>query len=257
MADDNLPEEGELVVATVQDVKNFGAFVSLDEYGGREGFIHIAEVASGWVKYIRDHIREGQKTVCKVIKVDPEKGHVDLSLKHVNEHQKREKIQMWKDEQRADRLLQIVLERVGLSKEDWLEKWGNVLVERYGTLYGVLEGATEEEEELFPEASKEKWLREFISIAKENIVPPKVSVEGCLILSASGKDGILKIKGALGEVKRFRNIYIAYVGAPHYRIVATGKDYKATEESIRKASDIVIKAITSNGGTGEFLKEKK
>ena len=44
------PEEGELVVCTVQSVKNFGAFVSLDEYGSREGFIHVSEIATGWVK---------------------------------------------------------------------------------------------------------------------------------------------------------------------------------------------------------------
>ena len=60
------PEEGDLVVCSVRLVKNFGAFVTLDEYGDKEGFIHIAEVTTGWVKYIRDYVREGQKIVCKV-----------------------------------------------------------------------------------------------------------------------------------------------------------------------------------------------
>ena len=49
------PEEGELVVCTVQNLKNFGAFVTLDEYDNKEGFIHIRDVATGWVKYIRDY----------------------------------------------------------------------------------------------------------------------------------------------------------------------------------------------------------
>ena len=53
------PEEGELVVGTVTSIRNFGAFVTLDEYAKREAFIHLSEVATGWVKYIRDHIREG------------------------------------------------------------------------------------------------------------------------------------------------------------------------------------------------------
>nr|NIP36032.1 S1 RNA-binding domain-containing protein [Thermoplasmata archaeon]NIS13138.1 S1 RNA-binding domain-containing protein [Thermoplasmata archaeon]NIS21032.1 S1 RNA-binding domain-containing protein [Thermoplasmata archaeon]NIT78497.1 S1 RNA-binding domain-containing protein [Thermoplasmata archaeon]NIW83598.1 S1 RNA-binding domain-containing protein [Thermoplasmata archaeon] len=60
------PEEGELVVGTVVKVENFGAFVSLEEYPGKEGFIHVAEVAPGWVKYIRDYVRENQKIVTKV-----------------------------------------------------------------------------------------------------------------------------------------------------------------------------------------------
>ncbi|EQD71232.1 translation initiation factor IF-2 subunit alpha, partial [mine drainage metagenome] len=44
-----LPEEGEFVVATVRSIRNFGAVVTLDEYGGREAFIHLSEVATGWV----------------------------------------------------------------------------------------------------------------------------------------------------------------------------------------------------------------
>jgi len=98
------PDEGELVVCTVQSVKNFGAFVTLDEYGGKEGFIHVRDVATGWVKYIRDYIREGQKVVCKVLQVDPSRGHIDLSLKDVNEHQRREKIREWKNEAKAEKL---------------------------------------------------------------------------------------------------------------------------------------------------------
>ena len=45
------PEIGDLVVCTVVNVVEFGAFVQLDEYDKKEGLIHISEVASGWVKY--------------------------------------------------------------------------------------------------------------------------------------------------------------------------------------------------------------
>ena len=82
------PERGELVVCSVISVKDFGAFVTLDEYNDKEGFIHIRDAATGWVKYLRDYIREGQKVVCKVLGVDPSKGHIDLSLKSVNAHQR-------------------------------------------------------------------------------------------------------------------------------------------------------------------------
>jgi translation initiation factor 2 alpha subunit (eIF-2alpha) len=39
------PDEGELVVCTVADVKDFAAFVTLDEYDGRRGLIPISEIA--------------------------------------------------------------------------------------------------------------------------------------------------------------------------------------------------------------------
>ena len=101
MKGEEWPEEGDLVVCTVQHVKDFVAFVSLDEYNGREGLIPISEIATGWIKYIRDHIREGQKVVCKVLNVDTSRGHIDLSLKDVNEHQRRETIREWKNESKA------------------------------------------------------------------------------------------------------------------------------------------------------------
>src|SRR5947209_13398071 len=128
------PDEGDLVVCTVANVKNFGAFVTLDEYESKEGFIHIAEVSSGWIKYIRDYVREGQKVVCKVLKVDKEKGHIDLSLKAVNEHQRREKIQEWKNEQKAENLLGIVAQRLGKTVDECWQDFGYDIHESFGTL---------------------------------------------------------------------------------------------------------------------------
>src|SRR5512145_1387998 len=126
------PEEGELVVCTVQNVKNFGAFVTLDEYGNKEGFIHVRDVATGWVKYIRDHVREGQKVVRKVLGVDTSKGHIDLSLKSVNEHQRREKIQQWKNETKAEKLLEIVAGRWGKTTDECWGEFGYHLVDAFG-----------------------------------------------------------------------------------------------------------------------------
>lgn len=56
-----LPDENELVICTISRVFSHGAFAKLDEYNGREGFIHISEIASTWIKNIRDFVKEGQK----------------------------------------------------------------------------------------------------------------------------------------------------------------------------------------------------
>ena len=41
------PAERDLVVGTVHKVLNYGAFAYLDEYPGKEAFIHISEVSAG------------------------------------------------------------------------------------------------------------------------------------------------------------------------------------------------------------------
>src|SRR6266542_736863 len=146
------PDEGELVVCTVSNVKNFGAFVTLDEYESKEGIIHIAEVSAGWIKYVRDSAR----VVCKVLKVDQDKGHIDLSLKAVNEHQRREKIQEWKNEQKAENLLGIVATRLGKTPAECWEEFGYDLLPSFGTLYRAFQESVMEEKEIGRASCRER-----------------------------------------------------------------------------------------------------
>ena len=92
------PELGELVVGKVDEIEDFGVFVDLEEYRDKRGLVHISEVAAGWIKNVRDHVREGQTVVAKVLDVDRSSQQIDLSIKDVNDHQRSETIQEWKNE---------------------------------------------------------------------------------------------------------------------------------------------------------------
>src|SRR5919204_2505807 len=153
------PEEGELVVGTVTDAKGYGAFVKLEEYPGKTGFIHIAELATGWVKYVRDHVRENQKVVCKVTGVDRSKGHVDLSLKRVNAHQRREKISEWKNEQKAEKLFEMLAKELGKDLRQFYEEVGFALQEKYGSPYGAFEMAAVDLDQVKQDGFKGDWLQ--------------------------------------------------------------------------------------------------
>ena len=102
------PEEGELVVATITNVKQNGAYADLDEFEGIEGFIFIGEIASGWVKNIRGFVREGQRVICKVMRTRRDGTSLELSLKSVSEERRRDRLQEWKNEQRAQQLLKVL-----------------------------------------------------------------------------------------------------------------------------------------------------
>jgi len=253
------PEEGELVVCTVQNVKNFGAFVTLDEYGAKEGFIHVRDVATGWVKYIRDYVREGQKVVCKVLGVDSSKGHIDLSLKSVNEHQRREKVQQWKNETKAEKLLEIVASRLEKTPDQCWDEFGTELVDKFGTLYGAFESCAVEADALESVDLSGDWTDAFVEVAKENVTPPFVQISGTLELRCPEPDGVERIKAALkkGQESSEEELVIQYVGAPRYRMVMTAPDYKTAEESMKAATNIIIADIKENGGDGSFHRESK
>jgi translation initiation factor 2 subunit 1 len=250
------PSEGELVVGTAKNVQNFGAFVTLDEYPGREGFIHIAEIATGWVKRIRNHIKEKQKVVCKVLNVDEEKNHIDLSLKRVNEHQKRDKIQEWKNSQKSKKLLEMVANELGRDIDQCYDEFAKDLIEKYGSLYGAFEEAAYDEEILKKDGYKGDWVEKFIQIAKTSIPVPFVDIKGFLTVTSWLPDGINYIKEVLSEAEKSEyedvEIQVKYIGAPNYMITVKAPDYKIAEEEMKKAVEIIEEKIKNNNGDFEF-----
>lgn len=252
----NYPDEGALVVGTVVKVQHFGAFVSLDEYPKREGFIHIAEIATGWIKRIRNHIREKQKVVCKVMHVDKAKDHVDLSLKRVNEHQRREKIQEWKNTQKSEKLMEMVADRIGKTVEQCYKDFGEDLVKKYGSLYAAFEECAYDVSTLKNDDFKGDWLKDFELIAKDNISIPFVGVKGYLSINSWRSDGVDHIRTALldAEQSEFEDveIQIKYIGAPQYMIAVRAPDYKIAEDEMKKAVERAKEYIKKYNGDCEF-----
>jgi len=253
------PEIGDLAVCTVQNVKNFGAFVSLDEYGGKEGFIHVRDVATGWVKYIRDHVREGQKIVCKVLSVDRDKGHIDLSLKQVNDHQRREKIQEWKNEKKAEKLLEIVGTKMGKSVEEAFDAVGGTLTNEFGTLYSAFEQAAINPEGIKEAGVDKNWVSAISDVAKENIQLPSVMIDGTLEVSSPLPDGVDHVRAALakGLDSDEGEVDIHYVGAPRYRLTVTAEDYKVAEDELKAAVDRITAAVEKSGGSASFKRKEE
>jgi len=255
----DFPDIGDLVVCSVTNVKNFGAFVTLDEYGGKEGFIHVRDVATGWVKYIRDHVREGQKIVCKVLGVDEDKGHIDLSLKQVNDHARREKIQEWKNEKKADKLLEIVGTKLGKSSDQAYAEVGEELMKEYGSLFAVFEQASTDPDSLKELGLDKKWIAAITEVAKENIELPSVSIDGTLEIMCPASDGIDHIKKALvvGLDSDEVEIKIHYVGAPKYKVSVTAGDYKTAEQELKDSIHRMTTSIQKSGGSASFKRKEE
>jgi translation initiation factor 2 subunit 1 len=249
------PDEGDLVVGTVQKVLNYGAFAVLEEYPGKEAFIHISEVSSGWVKNIRDHVRENQKIVAKVLRVNPHKGHVDVSMKRIREDQRTRKIQQWKIEQKAEKLLEFSAKNIGKDLDLAYEEVGYYLMDEFGDLYGAFEVAAEEGvETLLNREIDEKWAEAITDIAKKNISPPEVQITGYVDLKSYVANGVDVIKDALVSVND-EHIRIQCVGAPRYRMTVKSSNYIEAETILKDAAQLAIDAVIEAGGEGEFYRE--
>lgn len=253
------PSDGELVIGHVKTVKDFGAFLELEEYDEKEGFIHISEISSGWVKRIQDHIREGEKRVCKVLDVDKEKGHIDLSLKQVNEHQKREKIQAWKNQKKAEKLLQLVAERLDWDLDRCYDEFAIDVSEDFGSLYQAFEDCTIDPNILKDKEYEGEWVDHFIDVAQENISPPYVSIKGFLKLKSNDPEGIEDIKYALDtfEDTDESNIEVNYIAAPKYRVEVQAGDYKTAEQTFKDQAKVAVDRIEERDGEGKFYRKEE
>lgn len=255
MAEPSLPEEGEFVIGSVYRVEAQGAYVNLLEYEGQRGFVHIAEVSSGWVKNIRNYIRENQKVICKVMRVRADRGRIDLSLKQVSGYRKQEKIRAWKNEQKANKLFEMLTESVGLDQKDFIAQTSRQLRERFGTLYGAFEAASVDENVIEREGFEGDWVAGFIQTAKENISPPYVSIEGYLQLSTRHPEGIVHIKKALSNVSATLDeaqVEIQYAGAPRYRLSVSAPNYKIAEAQLESTLTELKKGLLESSANLEF-----
>ena len=248
------PEEGELVVVSVKSVKQNGADVTLDEYEGVDGFIFIGEIASGWVKNIRSIVREGQRLICKVLRVRRDGTSLELSLKSVSEERRRDRLQQWKNEERAKQLLKVLSEKVGWDQKEH-ETMQTDLKDAFGTLYGAFEEAATSPESIAEAEFEGDWITTFTEIAFENIIPPFVEMRGRFIIQVDDSEGIDIIREALLAAEKFTDkeaeieITCHYDGAPSYRIELRAPDFKSGEDAWNNATTACIDTVLASGGS--------
>jgi translation initiation factor 2 subunit 1 len=254
------PEVGDLVMATVESVTDYGAYAKLDEYN-KKGLLHISEISSSWIRNIRNFVREGQKVVLKVLRVNVEKGHIDLSLRRVTKREKIEKVMSWKRERKAEALLRSVAEKTALSPEEVYEKAGTLIEKEYG-LYEGFEKVVKEGVEALTKINVPQELATVIAeVARERIRIPMVKVKGIVELRCMKPNGVKIVKQAFLNAKkteRSRDAKLRFyvVAAPKYRIEVLAENYKHAEAALQRVAENVVSNIMKAGGKGVFRREK-
>ncbi|MFQ6010088.1 MAG: translation initiation factor IF-2 subunit alpha [Candidatus Aenigmatarchaeota archaeon] len=256
MDEKKFPRRGELVIGTVSRVNPFSAFVKLEDYPGVEGMIHISEIARKWVKDIRDFVKEGKRIVVLVMRVDPVKGHVGLSLKRVSKRDVEEKLKEAKREQKAERMLEIAAKKRSMETRDAYEEVGHLMKERFGEMFKVFKLSMTEDgyRLLIKRGIPEEWAKTIREVAEETMEIKERELKGILELTCSKPDGIEVIKKVLKDAGE-KGFIIKYISAPKYSISILSKEAKKDEKKLRAAAEDIIKAMKAGGGEGRFIYE--
>ncbi len=252
----DLPEESEIVVCRVIKVLNYGVFVELSEYGDQQGFVHISQVASSWIKNIRNFVKENQIRAAKVMRIDTSKNQIDLSFNKVSSGAQRNRIEQWKQSKRTQKLLEAFAKQHKAKFEDVWKEIAEPLLENYDTLYDAFQAMLLNEDDATKGVDK-KWLKLLKEMVEKNIEIPVKLVKGVISLSSPAPNGIELIKDALKagmDSTKDADLEMYYSGSGKFMINVKSFDYKVAERVIKGVAETTIEAMKSSGGEGEFTR---
>ena len=251
-----MPEQGEIVLATVTKVMDHGAYVTLDEYDDIQGFLHISEIAPGWIRSINRFVKDGEKKVLLVKKVNLKRGDIDLSLKQISKDQKKQKLKEVKKFEKGKTLLQNVKEKAKLTDEE-IEKLEDSIYSKFDSVYDAFIEIGRNGIDSIKELKLGKKTAAVIEGICSKIKLPSVEIRGIMEIANNKSDGVEIIKKILIDVvKKDSTVNITYLGAPKYRLSIISDNFKSAEKLLKPIIAEIQTNIEKKNGSFKFTREE-
>lgn len=115
------PEIDDVVMVNVRSIADMGAYVHLLEYNNIEGMILLSELSRRRIRSINKLIRVGKTEPVVVIRVDKEKGYIDLSKRRVSKEDIERCTEKYSKAKAVNSIVRHVAEILGLKTNEELE----------------------------------------------------------------------------------------------------------------------------------------
>ena len=195
--------------------------------------------------------------MCKVLRIDRERGHIDLSLRRVNEKQRREKLNQLKQELMAERIVEQQSFRDKVKVQDLYNTLTDVIFKKYPLLSECFRDVAEGKTTLEELGVDKRLAQELTEQIKARLVKEEVSIKGDFQLRTPASNGIHLIKEALSGAQALdKRITIRYLGNGIYHTTVTAEDYKDAEKVLKAASDHVLDFAKKNKMIATFERQQ-
>ena len=255
------PKVKELVIGVVTEVFPEFAYVELPEYGGKRAMLHITEASEKWIKSVKDVVKEGDVKVFRVVNVNPEKGYIDVSLRHINPNQERRKFLQWRRRLKVHGILKVLSEKYGYDLKELYEKVVWPLEDEYGEAYLAFEESLLKGPEILEKAIKDKELvKRLYDEIQHRLSVQKVKLKANLQIYSLEPDGIERIKQVLLSIRQKYDgdVEVKYISAPQYMIEVEDYDYKSAAKRLKAICDELVELGRQNKVFISYsLEEKK
>ncbi|KAH7464773.1 hypothetical protein PRIC1_005616 [Phytophthora ramorum] len=269
------PEIDELVMVNVRSIAEMGAYVSLLEYNNIEGMILLSELSRRRIRSINKLIRVGKNEVVMVLRVDKEKGYIDLSKRRVSPEDIAKCEERYNKAKTVHGVLRQVAQENHLEIEDLYAKVAWPLYKKFKieTLVddekkidyvhcydvfkmGITDDAVFEELDVTPEI-----LSALKTQIRRRLTPQPIKIRADIEVTCFTYEGIEAIRSALQAGQDVSTedvpVKVKLIAPPMYVMTTSTLDKQKGIQKLQEAIEAVREHITAKKGTMSVKMEPK
>jgi len=262
------PEIDDVVMVNVRSLQEMGAYVHLLEYKNIEGMILLSELSRRRIRSIQKLIRVGRNECVVVIRVDKDKGYIDLSKRRVSI----EEVKKCEEKFTRGKTVASILRHVGEilnyetdeQLEDLFEKTAWLFDEKYKSIGGAYEAFKHavNDPTILDECELDDRTKEvLVENINRRMMPQSVKVRSDIEVSCYSYEGIDAVKAALKQGLTFSTeelpIKINLIAPPLYVVSTTTLEREQALEMLGKANAAIKESIENNKGNFVVKMEPK
>lgn len=251
------PDIESVVMVNVRNIADMGAYVSLMEFGNIEGMILLSELSRRRIRSIHKLIRVGRNEVVMVLRVDKEKGYIDLSKRRVSPEDVAACEDRFNKAKAVHGVLRHVAERRKYYLEDLYERIGWPLYRKYGHAYDAFKLAISDDKiaagDPFEGIDVPDDLKEEIkTYILRRLAPQPVKIRSDIEVSCFNYEGIDAIREALfagiAVGTEQSPIKVKLIAPPIYVLSTTTLEKEVGIALLQSSIDTIREKIVAKGG---------
>ncbi|KAK5070376.1 eukaryotic translation initiation factor 2 subunit alpha [Lithohypha guttulata] len=249
--EEKYPEIESFVMVNVKSIEEMGAYVKLLEYDNIDGMILLSELSRRRIRSIQKLIRIGRNEVVVVLRVDKEKGYIDLSKRRVSAEDIIRCEERYNKGKSVHSIMRHVAEKTKTPIVQLYEQIGWPLNKKYGHANDAFKlSITNPEVWNEVEFPNDVVKDEFVSYISKKLTPHPTKVRADVEVTCFRYDGIDAVKDALRKAEQNNTpdtqVKVKLVSPPHYVLTSQclnkAEGIRLLEQAI-KDIDATIKSV--------------
>ncbi|XKL60360.1 hypothetical protein PGB90_001376 [Kerria lacca] len=255
---DRYPEIDDVVMVNVRSIEEMGAYVHLLEYNNIEGMILLSELSRRRIRSINKLIRIGKTEPVVVIRVDKEKGYIDLSKRRVSSEDVEKCTERFSKAKAVNSILRHVAELLKFETDSQLEElyqqtaWLHEdKTKKKASAYDFFKQAVHDPNILNECGLNENIKELLISNIKQKLTSQAVKIRADIEVACYGYEGIDAVKAALKAGLNSSDeipIKINLIAPPIYVMTTATAEKTEGLKALQNACDEIQKTIAHYSG---------